>query len=389
MNKKWILYVGGFEMPDGNAAAQRVIGNAKAFRNLGYETFFIGLSRDKDSCNKITSYENFKYINFQYPESLKDWLSYLTSIEIYRPYLGQKPDFIIAYNFPSIALSKLQKWCKKNSISIYADCTEWYEPKGNILFRLIKGFDTWYRMEKVHLKMDGLIAISDYLYNYYSPMKENVVNIPPLVDLSMCKWELDDKQDLVEDNIVNIIYAGSPGGGNKDRLDLILEALSMVIDEKVFNFRFNVIGITREQYLNIFENPIPENLKNNIIFKGRLSHLNTLKEIKNSHFYLFIRENNLTNRAGFPTKFSESISCGTPVITNSTSNINEYIINGANGFIIENLVLNQLKEVLKNAILLPKTQIKQMKNYCYQSHQFDYRKFLLKFKDLIFKAEKI
>ena len=38
--KELIIYIGGFELPDKNAAAQRVIGNSKALRDLGYETVF-------------------------------------------------------------------------------------------------------------------------------------------------------------------------------------------------------------------------------------------------------------------------------------------------------------------------------------------------------------
>ena len=45
MNKK-ILYVGGFELPDKNAAAHRVLGNAKAFRDLGNDVAFISIDSE-------------------------------------------------------------------------------------------------------------------------------------------------------------------------------------------------------------------------------------------------------------------------------------------------------------------------------------------------------
>lgn len=369
-------------MPEGNAAAQRVTGNAKAFRDLGYDTFFIGLSRKTECCGEIVYYEGFRFINFHYPTNLKEWISYLSSIEQYKKFLDKQPNIIIAYNFPAFALDKLRKWSNTRNIKIIADCTEWYETRGNLVFRSIKGFDTWYRMKRVHPKMDGLIAISDYLYDYYSIRMENVVNIPPLVDLDMEKWKLNDEDKLLKDDIVNIIYAGSPGNGNKDRLDLIMEALSLVKNDKVSNFKFNVIGITKEQYLNIFKTPIPENLKDNLLFKGRLSHSDTVNQVKQSDFYLFIRNNNLSNRAGFPTKFSESISCGTPVVTNSSSNIKQYIVTGENGFILDHLTLNELKNTLNKTIQLPKSQIEEMKKYCSQSHLFDYRNYLSSFEKL-------
>jgi len=43
MKKEILLYVGGFEMPDGNAAAQRVLAIAKALPD-GYNVKFLGLT---------------------------------------------------------------------------------------------------------------------------------------------------------------------------------------------------------------------------------------------------------------------------------------------------------------------------------------------------------
>ncbi|MCK9163882.1 MAG: hypothetical protein M0O93_06000 [Bacteroidales bacterium] len=39
---KTILYIGGFELPDKNAAAQRVISNGKILRDLGFNVVYIG-----------------------------------------------------------------------------------------------------------------------------------------------------------------------------------------------------------------------------------------------------------------------------------------------------------------------------------------------------------
>ena len=44
---KQIIYWGGFELPDKNAAAHRVMANAKLFRQFGYEVVFLGMSSEQ------------------------------------------------------------------------------------------------------------------------------------------------------------------------------------------------------------------------------------------------------------------------------------------------------------------------------------------------------
>jgi len=382
--KKSILYIGGFELPDKNAAAHRVVSNAKAFRDLGYYTFLIGLSRDKSVCNRIEIFEGFEYINLEYPADLKQWLSYLTSIKQYSQFINDdKLTMIIAYNFPAIALYKLRKWTLKENIPLIADCTEWYEATGNIFFRLLKSLDTSLRMKKIHPKLDGMIAISHFLYRYYNSRMNNVIEVPPLVDLNMNKWNLVEKTESSEE-IVNIVYAGSPGAGGKDRLDIILQILSQIKKDGFSKFRFIVIGIAEDQYKTSFATDLPLNIRENIFFKGRMSHIDSLSEVKKAHFNLFIRENSLVNNAGFPTKLAESISCGTPVLTNATSNIEDYITNGVNGFLIDTTSRDTLQKGIEEAITLPFDRIRIMKDICYRSQPFNYTKYLSNF-DLLIK----
>ncbi len=384
MSSKWILYVGGFEMPDGNAAAQRVTANGKAFRFLGYEIFFVGLSRKENPNGTIRNFEGFEYVNFPYPKNLFNWIDYLFTIKQFKPYLKKLPDLIIAYNYPAIALEKLRVWGLKNNIPIVADCTEWYEAKGNIIFRLVKGLDTKLRMTRVHPKLNGMIAISDYLFHYYNGKMRNVVNIPPLVDLEMTKWSIDNTDFRSNKNEqVRIIYAGSPGSGGKDRLDIIFKILSQIKEEGILNFYFFVIGMSKEQYLMAFKTLLPDNLAENIVFQGRLKHTDTLNEIKKADFNLFLRDDNLTNMAGFPTKFVESVSCGTPVLTNSSSNIKNYIIDGRNGFLIDDKTDQSLKIGIKNALILPKSEIQIMKQWCLSSTTFHYKNYVNSFEELV------
>ena len=92
---KKVLYVGGFELPDKNAAAHRVIGNAKVFKELGYEVKLNGLT---DGIVKLGPFHSSGFESFEevYPKSNKDWLKFLIDISfVKRMILNEKPEIVI------------------------------------------------------------------------------------------------------------------------------------------------------------------------------------------------------------------------------------------------------------------------------------------------------
>lgn len=380
--QKYILYIGGFELPDKNAAAQRVIANAKILTELDYKVILIGTDKTIDNSTPFLEtkmeYEGFIYYSVNYPKTIFEWISHLTTIKSIHQFDDQSISHIIAYNYPGLSLVRLQKYCKKKNILLLADCTEWYEAKGNFVFSLIKGLDVYIRMKIVQPKLDGLIVISDYLYDYYKTKVKNIVNIPPLVDVSMEKWKGLDHR--IDKNLVNLVYAGSPGG-QKDRLDKVVSALEKLREQGTVNFFFNIIGLTLEDYTKIYgTGSLPHSFEAFIGFKGKLPHLIVLKEVAKSSYQIFLRDNNLTNTAGFPTKFVEAISAGTPVLANSSSNISEYLIAGKTGFLLNSNSEVNLVRDLDVAINKGEDVISGMKSYCAESAMFDYRRYLETFR---------
>lgn len=392
MNKKEknIIYIGGFELPDKNAAAQRVIGNAKILRKLGYNVILIGVDKSlsvNTTFEKTKSeYEGFTYYTINYPVSTKDWISYISNIKPIYNLARTNPYCIIAYNYPALALYKLYLYCKRKKIILIGDCTEWYEASnGNIIKRAIKVTDTFFRMRFLHPKLNGLIVISRYLNDYYQNKAMKVIQIPPLVDLNMKKWRqpIDRKSDTI-----TLTYVGSPGTGKKDRIDIIIKTLINIYDNFKLDFNFNIIGISNIEYTESFKDKIPSHIEDKIKFKGRISHIEALKEIINSDFEIFIRDINLTNNAGFPTKYVESISCGTPVITNLSSNIDDYFINDKNGIILDYTTTESLFNSLHKALNTNHEKINEMKKYCKSSSIFDYNKYLFQLKEFLNCIEK-
>ena len=91
--------------------------------------------------------------------------------------------------------------------------------------------------------MDGVIAISSYLYEYYK-RKVKTVEIPPLVDLQEDKWNLGEKHSKKAHIGTRFIYAGSPSA-QKERLDLIVNSIE---NSELPDLYIDIIGITKEQY---------------------------------------------------------------------------------------------------------------------------------------------
>ena len=331
--KGTIVYIGGFELPDKNAAAHRVMNNAKLFKLLGYETVFVGVDKSesatKDILNSKKIFQGFDCYAVRYPKSVKEWFLYINGISKYEQVADGVTDLIaiVCYNFPAFAMDKIRNYCRKNGCLCLADITEWYGGGNRSLpLRIIKDIESHHRMYYSHKKMDGLIVISRYLESFYEG--NNVLRLPPLTDLSEEKWKNGKEKEI--DNL-RICYVGFPG--SKDKIDLLIKSTTEVSR----NYKLDIIGISKEDYLkNHPEDKLLLNTKQ-IEFHGKLSHISALEYVKAANYSCFFRDKDRVTMAGFPTKFSEAISSGTPVITNDSSDIDDYIKQGENGILIEEL----------------------------------------------------
>lgn len=351
MNKGTILYIGFFSLPDKDAAAHRVINNAKILRSLGYEVVFVDEQKEypyEDLCSSERIIDGFTVYSLKRPEGAIAYLKKMVDICQVEPIINKYSNIkmVIAYNYPSIALNKLMhRYGKK--IRICSDCSEWYSGKEyGFPLNIFAKFDSFYRMRIVNKKLDGIIAISSYLEKYYCDATVTV-NIPPLVDIREVIWH-QQKYEYERDKI-NLVYAGSPGRC-KDLVKPIIEAVNN--SSEPLQYVLRIVGITKEQYLEQNADDSANIGKNNIIFLGRVSHEESVKIVSSSDYLIFLRERNRVSMAGFSTKFVEAATCGTSVITTDTGDLKQYISGMNLGYVLENpqglsSVLNLPFEILK------------------------------------------
>lgn len=379
MSKGTIVYVGGFELPDKNAAAHRVFANSKLMSSMGFKVVLCGINKSKLDNNIDTKkriIDEFDVWERSYPDSSFAWLDYLVNpkriISIIRRYEDVKA--VICYNYQAIQMEMIRRYCKKNNINIISDTTEWYGGyNGNILLKIIKSIDTNIRMRYINRRVDALILVSEYLKKYYE--NNDSIVIPTLI---YKKENVKPRYNLATAKIIS--YAGVPFNLGKklndrslakDRLDIAIELLYGVM-KKGIPFIFNIYGLTKDEYLQVLpdDKNIIKEMDGWIFFHGRMGNNQIQEVLSQSDFTILIREDNLTTKAGFPTKFTESINFNVPVITTDTSDLSRFLVEGKNGYFINlekyNSDLNNLCSILSKDSL----QIREMKDYCYQTNIF-------------------
>ena len=100
--------------------------------------------------------------------------------------------------------------------------------------------------------------------------------------------------------------------------------------------------------------------------------------LRQSDFQVFFRDITLANKAGFPTKLSESISSGVPAITTELSGIVRYL----DAPFIFSCETGGENDILDYCIKLTRVEKNKLRDMAYKSNLFyfaNYRKRAIKF----------
>ncbi len=367
------IYVGAFRLPDLDAAAPRVLTIGKMLRDCGHSVKYISWGGKYNE----TSIAGKHYVDgFEYEISneleifrnpifrFKQWLTRGKN-SLKRIANTDDYDAVIAYQPGLYFLKKLKSLCNSKGKKLIVDITEWYD---NNELRLIDRPIEHYNMTVTIKSVKNKILISNHLANYY--FGTNNVVIPATCDLTDEKWSKEPQKKLSAFDGITLIYAGTPA--LKDKLSIVINVVSRLIKEGR-NLRFYVLGVNKDQYYLTRSEELPHS----IVFVGRIPQDNVPGYYRQSDFMVLLRDKTRKSMMGFPTKFSEAISSGIPIITTDTSDLSSYLTDGENGFFIsqptEECLYNFLSEKICN---LDKDSIAKLKqNAKSRSQELDYRSF--------------
>ena len=375
-----ILCILSCDFPYGVAYSSRARNFVKLFVECGYDVHVIAPLNEGNFENLRYTYENINIQN-----------NYLTLLGIgtaipfektIKNYLKKnKVDLIFSCNIPYV-IPKILKIAHENKIPYIIEQCEWFDSS---TFKFGK-YNPYYReciklIKHKNKNVDGIISISRLFEKHYLSQGIKVIRIPTILNLKNILPRY--KKEKLNQEIINIVFAGSLGKGKENILPMF-KAVEFInnLGEKI---HLHIYGPNKDEIIKNYGSNI--NLsKNYIHIYGRIPQKEVEEKIKQADFSFIIRPNRRSSDAGFPTKLAESMAVGTPVIANETGDIGLYIKNKVNGFLIKENLDEKLIENLQYIIKMSKEDLENMrikarktaeKSFDFRNYKEKMQKFLL------------
>jgi len=198
-------------------------------------------------------------------------------------------------------------------------------------------------MTRLVPQCDGIIAISSFLEKFYSDKGKKTIRIPALIDTDNHSTT-ERRVNYFDSKMLNLIYAGIPG--KKDLLHLIIKSVSL-LNKNGYFICLHILGLSSKELLRLYGVVCQKG----IVCYGKVNQQEVKSFLERADFSILLRPSKRYANAGFPTKFVESLNAGLPVIANYTSDLQQYLIDGYNGFVVngytEELITDKLQKVFK------------------------------------------
>lgn len=371
MNENTVIYVGPYSFPNGGAAARRILGVCASIRDAGFNVAIA--SGQMESEYEHEAFDGFPVfsLNERKHEALPKLMKHLRYLSMgsdtvkWLDSLPQKPKAIVLYSGYSPYLLRVGRWCEKNGVKFVFDAVEWYEAP-NLISKLSPYFlNISLAMRFLLPKVGRLICISSYLQKYYEGKGCQVVKIPPTLDTKKTSPNV-----RLSNRVTKISYTGNPG--RKDLLEHVIKAV-IDLNESGFPVELNLAGKC-DQILEAFSIHDMSFIKNH----GFLSHDDSLSLVRNSDYTVLFRPYQRSSEAGFSTKFVESISLGTPVLANITSDLASHLLDGETGFVSDSVDYAAIRAIIERAVKCSDKNRSEMRKACitHAIDNFDYRNFI-------------
>ena len=247
------------------------------------------------------------------------------------------------------SIKYLNRYALKRNIKVYIDIVEYADPKEKRFGFISPSLYLNHKMIKKSVKKNmTVLAISQFFVDFYKKKGIETVLVPNLIN------EEDDYTSFVKkkiDNKVHFIFAGYPQ--KKDALDVTMSAMVSLHNIYPDYFSFHIAGIDKDAFFAKYKKlkKYKKEIESFTAFHGYVKREAIKSLYCKSDFSIIMRDPSLVVcQSGFPTKFTESLSFARPVIANITSDIDKYLVDRSNGYVVGGFNKESLLTALKLAI---------------------------------------
>lgn len=382
-----ILFLTTNRFTDGSAGSTREIVLGKLLQNLGHKIFYITLA--DTPFGEVLKHENFEYLSLKNKNKsifsrILNHLNYKTNFKrlLYKDLSKKEFGYIFITDIPINAINFIIKYARKKKIGLVHNSVEWYSPTEFKYGIFSLNYVLKYLLNVVLIRPPfKCIGISSFLTEHFSSRGIPSLRIPFIVDTENTLYK---KRCPLTKFI--LLYAGSPG--KKDSIKEMIEGLSLLNESQLKNIEFRIFGVSYNSLINNCNvNPvILKKLDNYVKIYGKVP-INVIHDhLQEAHFTVLLRPEDIRYaKAGFPTKVSESLASGTPVILNLTSDLGLYIKDGVEGLIVPFFTAEAFAATIQRALLLSPDELFTMQinaRKCAEDN-LDYHKFLKKMESFL------
>ena len=362
---KEIMYVGDVGKPN-TALSIHAQNMARLFGKMGYHTTFIcdaykGMNKISDETELFNYCYTSKFITIPKISAIEWLIDELTGWK-YRKILkekirSKKPEFVLMYGYAGE--SWMVKYCHKKKIPFIVERVDWLEISDRTGFIERELFQR--QVDKTILKIDkhvdGVISISKFFEEYYYKMNVPTIFVPPIFEFG----NNDILKNYERSSMLHLVYAGSIGG-NKDYIFPVLQAVKRINSKKI-HIHMDLIGLTLVQVENLTGEACWQ--KYGVDILGRVPNSMAKRIIQKADFSFLLRENKQYAKAGFSTKFAESMCLGVPVICTKVGGADSVITHMYDGICLENNDISTIEKTLIFLMNKSSEEIMEMKSNAY------------------------
>lgn len=353
----FLIFGDTFTFPEGNAATNRVHTYAKGFSENGSGVYVICFASKYDSpddgiLDGIHYYHPFgQKIRSKY-FIIRRWHNFVKYLKTLRLiWKIHKTDRIIAINtWTQLLTTQFYIYLIAKSLRVKLISEHSEHPLRNYqgsCARRIRGEIKSYFDASM---CNGIFCISKYLIDFYKSRgfdANKLLLVPSTVDNS--RFQINYKPPFT---FQYILYCGGLTL-KKDGVDILIKSFAKIAG-KYPDINLVLIGKGDPETNEIILKGIAVDLKINerVIFLGPLSRNDVPAYMINAKILALARPTSIVADAGFPSKLTEYLACGRPVVVTRVGEIPVYLKDNENAFLAEpdseQAFANKLEFVLKN-----------------------------------------